>query len=40
MGTGAPITRQMFEQLVGLLEQQLSSLPLVFRSDRDGAVPI
>jgi hypothetical protein len=25
---------------VGLLEQQLSSLPLVFRSDRDGAVPI
>jgi hypothetical protein len=40
MGTGAPITRQMFERLVGLLEQQLSSLPLVFRSDRDGAVPI
>jgi len=40
MGTGAPITRQMFERLVGLLEQQLSSLSLVFRSDRDGAVPV
>jgi hypothetical protein len=30
----------MFEQLVSLFEQQLSSLALVFRSDRDGAVPV
>lgn len=39
MGTGAPITRQMFEALVQLSDTHLPGWELLFRSDRDGALP-
>lgn len=39
MGTGAPATRRTFEELVGLCGEHLSHCRLMFRSDRDGALP-
>ncbi len=40
MGTGAPETRRTFEELLQLLQQHLGSFERVFRSDRDGALPL
>ncbi|MEB3261565.1 MAG: hypothetical protein VKK94_01245 [Cyanobacteriota bacterium] len=40
MGTGAPETRRTFEELLQLLETHLGSFERVFRSDRDGALPL
>jgi hypothetical protein len=39
MGKGAPLTRAAFERLVAASAQHLPQLALVFRSDRDGALP-
>ena len=39
MGTGAPATRHTFEQLVQLCGDYLSHCRVVFRSDRNGALP-
>ena len=39
MGRGAPLTRQCFEHLVSLLGETAPGLQLLFRSDRDGALP-
>jgi hypothetical protein len=39
MVSGAPATRRTFEQLVDLCMAQLQPSLLVFRSDRDGALP-
>jgi hypothetical protein len=39
MGTGAPQTKERFECLVAIAEQVMPDLDLVFRSDRDGALP-
>ena len=39
MGKGAPLTRAAFERLVAACGQHLPQLALVFRSDRDGALP-
>jgi hypothetical protein len=39
MGSGAPATRSTFERLVDLAEQHLGSSQMLFRSDRDGALP-
>ena len=39
MGKGAPLTRSAFERLVAACGQHLPQLALVFRSDRDGALP-
>ncbi|MEX0588277.1 MAG: hypothetical protein WD136_03385 [Cyanobium sp.] len=40
MGSAAPQTRQVFERLLELIHSQLQAMPLNFRSDRDGPVPI
>lgn len=39
MGSGAPATRHTFEQLVQLCAQHLADCHVLFRSDRDGALP-
>ena len=39
MGTRAPITRRTFEQLIALTTEHLTTMQLLFRSDRDGALP-
>ncbi len=39
MGIGAPQTRERFESLVTIAAQVMPDLDLVFRSDRDGALP-
>ncbi|MCT0206632.1 hypothetical protein [Synechococcus sp. CS-1332] len=39
MGAGAPHTKQLFENLVAIAAQVMPDLDLVFRSDRDGALP-
>lgn len=39
MGANAPITRQTFERLISLTDQHLANMQLLFRSDRDGALP-
>lgn len=39
MGVGAPQTRERFESLVTIAAQVMPDLNLVFRSDRDGALP-
>ncbi|KEF42252.1 MAG: hypothetical protein ER33_06945 [Cyanobium sp. CACIAM 14] len=39
MGTGAPLTKGLFEGLVAIAAQVMPDLDLVFRSDRDGALP-
>lgn len=39
MGSTAPHTRQVFTQLLELLGQHALSMPLSFRSDRDGPCP-
>jgi hypothetical protein len=40
MGTGAPNTRHTFEHVVSLSATHLPGWELVFRSDRDGALPV
>ena len=40
MGTTAPHTREVFKLLLELIQQHVPSMPLTFRSDRDGPVPI
>jgi hypothetical protein len=39
MGAGAPQTKAHFENLVTIAAQEMADLDLVFRSDRDGALP-
>jgi len=39
MGTGAPHTRLTFEQVVALSSRHMPGCAVVFRSDRDGALP-
>lgn len=39
MGTGAPRTRQVFEQLIALVEGAMGPVDLQFRSDRQGPLP-
>ena len=39
MGSTAPHTRQTFERLLDLIENHVPSMPLRFRSDRDGPLP-
>jgi hypothetical protein len=39
MGTTAPHTREVFKQLLELIQQHVPSMPLTFRSDRDGPLP-
>lgn len=39
MGVGAPQTRERFESLVTIAAHVMPDLNLVFRSDRDGALP-
>jgi hypothetical protein len=39
MGAGAPLTKEMFGNLVTMAAQVMPDLDLVFRSDRDGALP-
>ncbi len=39
MGAGAPHTKQLFETLVAIAAEEMPDLDLVFRSDRDGALP-
>ena len=39
MGTGAPHTKELFETLVVIAAEVMPDLYLVFRSDRDGALP-
>lgn len=39
MGSGAPHTRELFETLVSTAAAVMPDLALVFRSDRDGALP-
>ena len=39
MGQGAPQTRQVFQQMLELLAGRQPGLELIFRSDRDGALP-
>ncbi|MFO7628263.1 MAG: hypothetical protein R6W06_01855 [Prochlorococcaceae cyanobacterium] len=36
MGSGAPRTRQVFDQLIALVEQRLEGMDLQFRSDLQG----
>lgn len=36
MGTGAPRTRQVFEQLIALADEKMADMDLLFRSDRQG----
>ena len=36
MGTGAPRTRQVFEQLISLVEKGMEGMDLQFRSDLQG----
>ena len=40
MGRGAPLTRERFERLVNLAITTMPHLSPVFRSDRDGPMPI
>ena len=40
MGRGAPLTRERFERLVELAITTMPHLSPVFRSDRDGPMPI
>ncbi|MCP9878718.1 hypothetical protein KBY74_02405 [Cyanobium sp. A1C-AMD] len=40
MGTTAPHTREVFKQLLELIQRHVPSMPLTFRSDRDGPLPI
>ncbi|WP_198537856.1 hypothetical protein [Vulcanococcus limneticus] len=39
MGQGAPQTRAVFERMLDLAASAMPQLDLVFRSDRDGALP-
>lgn len=39
MGSGAPMTRRRFEQLVAMADETMPHLEAVFRSDRDGPLP-
>mgnify|MGYP006278843351 CR=1 FL=1 len=39
MGQGAPQTRQVFEQMLGLVDSIQPALEVRFRSDRDGPLP-
>lgn len=39
MGQGAPQTRAVFERLLALVASAMPEQELVFRSDRDGALP-
>ena len=39
MGAGAPNTKALFETLVAIAAEVMPDLDLVFRSDRDGALP-
>ncbi|WP_216900082.1 hypothetical protein [Synechococcus sp. CCY 9618] len=39
MGAGAPQTKERFGSLVAIAAQVMPDLDLVFRSDRDGALP-
>ncbi len=39
MGSTAPKTRQVFERLLELIQQHVHTMPLNFRSDRDGPLP-
>jgi hypothetical protein len=39
MGTGAPRTRQVFEQMIELVERGMGPVDLQFRSDRQGPLP-
>ncbi len=39
MGQGAPKTRAVFERLLELVGSRMPELDLLFRSDRDGALP-
>jgi hypothetical protein len=39
MGTGAPQTKERFECLLAIASEVMPDLDLVFRSDRDGALP-
>lgn len=38
MGKGAPQSRACFERVLTLLAEQLQSLELSYRSDRDGPI--
>ena len=40
MGLRAPQTHQTFEKLLHLVEQHLDGMRLLFRSDRDGPLPV
>jgi hypothetical protein len=40
MGTTAPHTREVFKLLLELIQRHVPSMPLTFRSDRDGPLPI
>jgi len=40
MGRGAPLTRERFERLVDLAATTMPHLIPVFRSDRDGPMPV
>jgi len=39
MGSTAPQTRQIFERLLELIHNHVQTMPLNFRSDRDGPLP-
>jgi hypothetical protein len=39
MGSTAPQTRQVFERLLELIQKHVHTMPLSFRSDRDGPLP-
>jgi hypothetical protein len=39
MGSTAPQTRQTFERLLELIQKHVHTMPLSFRSDRDGPLP-
>ncbi|MEX0588054.1 MAG: hypothetical protein WD136_02255 [Cyanobium sp.] len=40
MGTAAPQTRQIFERMLELIHNHVETMPLDFRSDRDGPLPM